>query len=105
MVNYKYENNGESGLKIYFETKNTDVNKKLSYQLTPESPSPDMSWRQSKSPSSKVKPLVNALDHKKKNISGGVSILSWIKNLTSSKSTAQKKTSSKKKKNLQILVL
>ena len=50
--------------------KNTDVNKKLSYQLTPESPSPDMSWRQSKSPSSKVKPLVNALDHKKKNISG-----------------------------------
>ena len=79
--------------------KNTDVNKKLSYQLTPESPSPDMSWRQSKSPSSKVKPLVNALDHKKKNISGGVTILSWIKNLTSSKSTVQKKTSSKKKKN------
>jgi len=72
--------------------KDSEVKKKSSYDLTPDSPKPDTDWRDEKS-GSKLNPLVDATDHKKNHKSGG-GILSWIKSLTAS--TQQKKTTKKK---------
>ena len=78
--------------------KDTDIKKKSSYDLTPDSPQPDTNWRDEKSVS-KLSPLVDATDHKKNHKSGG-GILSWIKSLTSAPQTkkpVKKKTSSKRR--------
>ena len=78
--------------------KDTEVKKKSSYDLTPDSPQPDTNWRDQKS-GSKLNPLVDATDHKKSHKSGG-GILSWIKSLTSTPQTkkpVKKKTSSKRR--------
>jgi len=72
--------------------KDSEVKKKSSYDLTPDSPKPDTDWRDEKS-GSKLNPLVDATDHKKNHKSGG-GILSWIKSLTAS--TQPKKTTKKK---------
>ena len=77
--------------------KDSEVKKKSSYDLTPDSPKPNTDWRDEKSVS-KLRPLVDATDHKK-NHKSGVGILSWIKNLTSSpqpKKTTKKKPPRKK---------
>ena len=50
--------------------KDSEVKKKSSYDLTPDSPKPDTDWRDEKS-GSKLKPLVDATDHKKNHKSGG----------------------------------
>ena len=78
--------------------KNSEVRKKSSYDLTPESPNPDTSWRDEKSVS-KLSPLVDATDHKKNHKSGG-GILSWIKSLTSDPKTKKpvKKKSTQKRR-------
>ena len=44
--------------------KDSEVRKKSSYDLTPDSPKPDTDWRDNKS-RSKLSPLVDATDHKK----------------------------------------
>jgi len=78
--------------------KDSEVKKKSSYDLTPDSPQPDTNWRDEKS-GSKLNPLVDATDHKKNHKSGG-GILSWIKSLTSTPQTkkpVKKKTSSKRR--------
>jgi len=78
--------------------KNSEVKKKSSYDLTPDSPQPETNWRDEKS-GSKLNPLVDATDHKKNHKSGG-GILSWIKSLTSTPQTkkpVKKKTSSKRR--------
>ena len=72
--------------------KDSEVKKKSSYDLTPDSPKPDTDWRDEKS-ESKLNPLVDATDHKKNHKSGG-GILSWIKSLTAS--PEPKKTTKKK---------
>ena len=72
--------------------KDSEVRKKSSYDLTPDSPKPDTDWRDNKS-RSKLSPLVDATDHKK-NHKSGVGIVSWIKSLTAS---PQPKKSPKKK--------
>ena len=72
--------------------KDSEVKKKSSYDLTPDSPKPDTDWRDEKS-GSKLNPLVDATDHKKNHKSGG-GILSWIKSLTAS--PQPKKTTKKK---------
>ena len=72
--------------------KDSEVKKKSSYDLTPDSPKPDTDWRDEKS-GSKLNPLVDATDHKKNHKSGG-GILSWIKSLTAS---SQPKKMTKKK--------
>ena len=79
--------------------KNSEVRKKSSYDLTPESPNPDTGWRDEKSVS-KLSPLVDATDHKKNHKSGG-GILSWIKSLTSDTKTKKpvKKKSTQKRRN------
>ena len=77
--------------------KDSEVKKKSSYDLTPDSPKPDTSWRDEKSVS-KLNPLVDATDHKKNHKSGG-GILSWIKSLTTSpqpKKTTKKKSPKKR---------
>ena len=77
--------------------KDSEVKKKSSYDLTPDSPKPDTDWRDEKS-GSKLNPLVDATDHKKNHKSGG-GILSWIKSLTASpqpKKNNKEKISSKK---------
>ena len=78
--------------------KNSELRKKSSYDLTPESPTPDTSWRDEKSVS-KLSPLVDATDHKKNHKSGG-GILSWIKSLTSDTKTKKpvKKKSTQKRR-------
>ena len=78
--------------------KNSEVRKKSSYDLTPESPNPDTGWRDEKSVS-KLSPLVDATDHKKNHKSGG-GILSWIKSLTSDTKTKKpvKKKSTQKRR-------
>ena len=78
--------------------KDSEVKKKSSYDLTPDSPKPDTNWRDEKSVS-KLNPLVDATDHKKNNKSGG-GILSWIKSLTTSpqpKKTTKKKSTKKRR--------
>ena len=78
--------------------KDSEVKKKSSYDLTPDSPKPDTDWRDEKS-GSKLKPLVDATDHKKNHKSGG-GILSWIKSLTASpqpKKTTKKKSTQKRR--------
>ena len=78
--------------------KDSEVKKKSSYDLTPDSPKPDTDWRDEKSVS-KLSPLVDATDHKKNHKSGG-GILSWIKNLTASqqpKKTTKKKSPQKRR--------
>ena len=78
--------------------KDSEVKKKSSYDLTPDSPKPDTDWRDEKS-GSKLNPLVDATDHKKNHKSGG-GILSWIKSLTASpqpKKTTKKKTTQKRR--------
>ena len=78
--------------------KDSEVKKKSSYDLTPDSPKPDTDWRDEKS-ESKLNPLVDATDHKKNHKSGG-GILSWIKSLTASpqpKKTTKKKTPQKRR--------
>ena len=78
--------------------KDSEVKKKSSYDLTPDSPKPDTDWRDEKS-ESKLNPLVDATDHKKNHKSGG-GILSWIKSLTASpqpKKTTKKKTTQKRR--------
>ena len=50
--------------------KDSEVKKKSSYDLTPDSPQPDTNWRDEKS-GSKLNPLVDATDHKKNHKSGG----------------------------------
>ena len=77
--------------------KDSEVKKKSSYDLTPDSPKPDTDWRDEKSVS-KLNPLVDATDHKKNHKSGG-GILSWIKSLTTSpqpKKTTKKKSPKKR---------
>ena len=78
--------------------KNSEVRKKSSYDLTPESPNPDTGWRDEKSVS-KLSPLVDATDHKKNHKSSG-GILSWIKSLTSDTKTKKpvKKKSTQKRR-------
>ena len=78
--------------------KNSEVRKKSSYDLTPDSPNPDTGWRDEKSVS-KLSPLVDATDHKKNHKSGG-GILSWIKSLTSDTKTKKpvKKKSTQKRR-------
>ena len=49
--------------------KDSEVRKKSSYDLTPDSPKPDTDWRDNKS-RSKLSPLVDATDHKKNHKSG-----------------------------------
>ena len=78
--------------------KDSEVKKKSSYNLTPDSPKPDTDWRDEKSVS-KLSPLVDATDHKKNHKSGG-GILSWIKSLTASpqpKKTTKKKSPQKRR--------
>ena len=78
--------------------KHSEVKKKSSYDLTPDSPKPDTNWRDEKS-GSKLNPLVDATDHKKNHKSGG-GILSWIKSLTASpqpKKTTKKKSPQKRR--------
>ena len=78
--------------------KDSEVKKKSSYDLTPDSPQPDTDWRDEKS-GSKLNPLVDATDHKKNHKSGG-GILSWIKSLTASpqpKKTTKKKSPQKRR--------
>ena len=78
--------------------KDSEVRKKSSYDLTPDSPKPDTDWRDEKSVS-KLNPLVDATDHKKNHKSSS-GILSWIKSLTTSppsKKTTNKKSSHKKR--------
>ena len=78
--------------------KDSEVKKKSSYDLTPDSPKPDTDWRDEKSVS-KLNPLVDATDHKKNHKSGG-GILSWIKSLTASpqpKKTTKKKSPQKRR--------
>ena len=78
--------------------KDSEVKKKSSYDLTPDSPKPDTDWRDEKSVS-KPNPLVDATDHKKNHKSGG-GILSWIKSLTASpepKKTTKKKSPQKRR--------
>ena len=78
--------------------KDSEVKKRSSYDLTPDSPKPDTGWRDEKS-RSKLNPLVDATDHKKNHKSGG-GILSWIKNLTTSpkpKKTTKKKSHQKRR--------
>ncbi|MDA9757831.1 Rne/Rng family ribonuclease [Pseudomonadota bacterium] len=78
--------------------KDSEVKKKSSYDLTPDSPKPDTDWRDEKS-GSKLNPLVDATDHKKNHKSGG-GILSWIKSLTASpqpKKTSKKKSTQKRR--------
>ena len=78
--------------------KDSEVKKKSSYDLTPDSPKPDTDWRDEKS-ESKLNPLVDATDHKKNHKSGG-GILSWIKSLTASpqpKKTTKKKSTQKRR--------
>ena len=78
--------------------KDSEVKKKSSYDLTPDSPKPDTNWRDEKS-GSKLNPLVDATDHKKNHKSGG-GILSWIKSLTASpqpKKTTKKKSPQKRR--------
>ncbi len=78
--------------------KDSEVKKKSSYDLTPDSPKPDTDWRDEKS-GSKLNPLVDATDHKKNHKSGG-GILSWIKSLTASpqpKKTTKKRSSQKRR--------
>ncbi len=78
--------------------KDSEVKKKSSYDLTPDSPKPDTNWRDEKSVS-KLNPLVDATDHKKNHKSGG-GILSWIKSLTTSpqpKKTTKKKSPKKRR--------
>ena len=78
--------------------KDSEVKKKSSYDLTPDSPKPDTDWRDEKS-GSKLNPLVDATDHKKNHKSGG-GILSWIKSLTASpqpKKTTKKKSPQKRR--------
>ncbi len=78
--------------------KDSEVKKKSSYDLTPDSPKPDTDWRDEKS-GSKPNPLVDATDHKKNHKSGG-GILSWIKSLTASpqpKKTTKKKSPQKRR--------
>ena len=78
--------------------KDSEVKKKSSYDLTPDSPKPDTDWRDEK-PGSKLNPLVDATDHKKNHKSGG-GILSWIKSLTASpqpKKTTKKKSPQKRR--------
>ncbi len=78
--------------------KDSEVKKKSSYELTPDSPKPDTDWRDEKS-GSKLNPLVDATDHKKNHKSGG-GILSWIKSLTASpqpKKTTKKKSPQKRR--------
>ena len=78
--------------------KGSEVKKKSSYDLTPDSPKPDTDWRDEKSVS-KLSPLVDATDHKK-NHKSGVGILSWIKSLTASpqpKKTTKKKSTQKRR--------
>ena len=72
--------------------KDSEVRKKSSYDLTPDSPKPDTNWRDEKSVS-KLNPLVDATDHKKNHKSSS-GILSWIKSLTTS--PPPKKTTNKK---------
>jgi len=72
--------------------KDSEVRKKSSYDLTPDSPKPDTNWRDEKSVS-KLNPLVDATDHKKNHKSSS-GILSWIKNLTTP--PPPKKTTNKK---------
>ena len=72
--------------------KDSELRKKSSYDLTPDSPKPDTDWRDNKS-RSKLSPLVDATDHKKNHKPGG-GIVSWIKSLTGSH---QPKKSPKKK--------
>ena len=78
--------------------KNSEVRKKSSYDLTPESPNPDTGWRDEKSVS-KLSPLVDATDHKINHKSSG-GILSWIKSLTSDTKTKKpvKKKSTQKRR-------
>jgi ribonuclease E len=78
--------------------KDSEVNQKSSYELTPDSPKPDTDWRDNKS-GSKLNPLVDATDHKKNHKSGG-GIVSWIKSLTASpqpKKSTKKKTPQKRR--------
>ena len=78
--------------------KDSEVKKKSSYDLTPDSPKPDTDWRDEKSVS-KLNPLVDATDHKKNHKSGG-GILSWIKSFTASpqpKKTTKKKSPQKRR--------
>ena len=78
--------------------KDSEVKKKSSYDLTPDSPKPDTDWRDEKS-GSKLNPLVDATDHKKNHKSAG-GILSWIKSLTASpqpKKTTKKKSTQKRR--------
>ena len=78
--------------------KDSEVRKKSSYDLTPDSPKPDTDWRDDKS-GSKLNPLVDATDHKKNHKSGG-GIVSWIKSLTASpqpKKSTKKKTPQKRR--------
>jgi len=78
--------------------KDSELKKKSSYDLTPDSPKPDTDWRDAKS-GSKLNPLVDATDHKKNHKSGG-GILSWIKSLTASpqpKKTTKKKSPQKRR--------
>ncbi len=78
--------------------KDSEVKKKSSYDLTPDSPKPDTDWRDEKSVS-KLNPLVDATDHKKNHKSGG-GILSWIKSLTASpqpKKTTKKRSPQKRR--------
>ena len=78
--------------------KDSEVKKRSSYDLTPDSPKPDTGWRDEKS-GSKLNPLVDATDHKKNHKSGG-GILSWIKSLTASpqpKKTTKKKSPPKRR--------
>ena len=86
--------------------KNSEVRKKSSYDLTPESPTPDTGWRDEKSVS-KLSPLVDATDHKKNHKSGG-GILSWIKSLTSdtkTKKPVKKKSTQKRRRRKTLLTI
>ena len=78
--------------------RDSEVRKKSSYDLTPDSPKPDTDWRDERS-GSKLNPLVDATDHKKNHKSGG-GILSWIKSLTAPpqpKKTTKKKSPQKRR--------
>ena len=78
--------------------KDSEVRKKSSYDLTPDSPKPNTDWRDNKS-ESKLSPLVDATDHKKNHKPGG-GIVSWIKSLTASpqpKKSPKKKTQQKRR--------
>ena len=75
--------------------KDSEVRKKSSYDLTPDSPKPDTNWRDEKSVS-KLNPLVDATDHKK-NLKSSSGILTWIKSLTTP--PPPKKTTNKKPPN------